>query len=102
MGVIKSIRTQEYELAKVQDNIINAVNRLFYDAAIINGNFVTAKLTTSDTAVSHGLRRALKGWIVVRKQGAGDVYESATTNPRPNDQLIFNAGAPVTVTLYFF
>lgn len=94
--------TEDYQLSKVQDNAVAAFDELKTIYQVLNGVFVTSSISTSDTPVNHTLKRNIVGWIVVRKNAAGDVWESATSNPRPADQIIFRSSSAVNVTLYIF
>jgi len=100
----KIVITDDYQLSKVQDAAVESFSGLPTQFPVINGNTVTATApaATTDFAVNHKLGRAIAGWIVVRKNANANVWESATANPRPTDQVIFQASAKANLTFYFF
>lgn len=60
-------------------------------------------------AIPHGLGRPYRGWIVVRKSAAADVYEAYKPNAPelrgdldPSRVVVLLASQPVTVTLWVF
>lgn len=102
MITFKKVRTEDFELSRIQDNIDETLRSLSVSSPIVGGVFVTATIGTADTPVNHTLGRAYLGWIVCDKSGVGDVYRSSTTNPRPKDQIILKSTASVTVKLLVF
>lgn len=59
-------------------------------------------ISTSDTTVSHGLGKAITGWVVVRKNANIVVYESSTTNSAPTASIILKASGSGTISVLFF
>lgn len=57
-------------------------------------------IATTDTNVVHGLGRDFRGWIIVRRDAAADVYEGTQINEAQYLTLI--ASSSVTVSLYVF
>lgn len=94
--------SDDYQLSRVQEFAAQEFNSLPTKFPVLNGQYVTASIATSDTSINHTLKRQITGWLVVRKDAQGDVWESSTVNPRPGDQIIFKASSAVNVTLYFF
>ena len=98
----KQINTSDQELGRVQDFTREAFANLQKDNQIMGGVYVTATIGTGDTAVTHGLKESLNGWIIVGRNASATIWESATTNPRPKDQIILQASASVRAKIYFF
>lgn len=98
-----SINTKDYELGKVQDLLAQFFRRLFVDVPILDGALIeNVAITSSDTIVPHGLRRAFRGYFIVGKNAAEHVFTSSTVNNRPQDQIILKASGAVTASLYVF
>lgn len=73
------------------------------DNAITQGIFLTnVQLLSGNNQLDHKLGHILRGWIITRKRGPGDVYDNQATNPFPNLTLTLNASANVMVDLYVF
>lgn len=102
----KIVITNDYQLSKVQDAAADAFDKLPTSFPILSSNIVKVASTSikanTDFSVQHGLARAPNGWIVVRKDAKADVWESGSSNPRPNEQFIYQASAPANLTFYFF
>ncbi len=69
----------------------------------------TIDLSISSRAVPHGLGRPYRGWIVVRKSAAADVYEAYKPGAHelrgdldPSKVVVLLASLPVTVSLWVF
>lgn len=100
---MKTLGVSNYELSRIQEFTKQSFDELPTKFPLLNGAFVEdVEITSSDTPINHKLSRNITGWAVVRKDAQGDVWESATVNPRPRDQVILKSSATVTVTLYFF
>ena len=95
---VKQIDPQNQNITQTQSNINTAIQQIA-NSAIINGVVVKgADLGTGDTIVSHKLGREPIGWIVIRKNEAGEVYESTTANPNRDKFLILKGSAATTNT----
>jgi hypothetical protein len=94
--------TSDPDTRRLQDATSDAFSQLQTANPILNGVFVEKVISTLDTEVSHGLQRTPMGFIVVNRDADANVWESATTNGRPQDKLILKATASVNVTLYVF
>lgn len=66
--------------------------RLIRNVALINGS----------TQVDHKLGRKLQGWMVIRKRGAAEIYDSQDSNSMPQLTLSLVSNADVSVDLYVF
>lgn len=100
---------------KVTEGVTAVLRKLFATVALLNGRLIdTVALASSgqvgplvlttgkDVAVQHSLGRPAKGYFVVKANGPGVVYQSASVNPLPNQQIILVASATVTVSLWVF
>lgn len=99
---MKKIDVKDFELSKVQDNAVEAFNRLKFDFQVLNGTFKQVTIGVLDTVVEHGLQRQVIGYIPVQLDANSVIYTSSTTNLRPKDQIILRASATVVTTLYIF
>jgi hypothetical protein len=99
---LRKINVDDFQLSKVQDNVDAAFSTLQRDNPFLNGVFVTATIQTFDTAVDHGLQRALNGYIIVGRNANAVIYTSTTNNLRPTDLILLKASATVTANIYFF
>lgn len=59
-------------------------------------------LASGATTVNHGLGRDLVGYLVILKNANVTIWDSQSTNQRPNLTLILNSSGTVTVSLYVF
>ena len=98
---MKRIRTDDVQLATMQDNVVDAF-RPVEACPLVTGRLIeSVSLSTTAADVAHGLGRRLRGWILVRTNGTATVYEpSASTLPERFVKL--QATANVVVTLWVF
>ena len=54
------------------------------------------------TYVDHKLNRTVTGWVIINKNGFGDVKQSSTANPIPTSSIILQSNATITVDILFF
>ncbi len=96
----QKIKSPTTDLNKVQTNIAlfseSLVNIPFLDGVLLED----LVLTTAEQKISHKLGRAYRGWILVRKNAAQDLYESSVTFP--NQFISLTATGTVTVSLWVF
>lgn len=77
------------------ERIVNNIG----NADILDGITILSKtINTTDTIVNHGLGRPVNGWIVVDKDGLGDVYKTASTK----NTITLKSSVQVTVDLYVY
>lgn len=104
MAQFKKIVTDNLELQKVQDEVARTFRELqakefasgvFVESVAIAGSSV-------DTVVNHGLGRRYRGFVPTKPNAAALIYESSTSNPRKELQIILKSSAAVTVDLYVF
>ena len=90
-------------LRKLFSTISILNGRLIETSAIANGQSAPLVLTAGkDNVVQHTLGRPAKGWFVVNANAAATVYQSKSTNPVPNQQILLVTSATVTVSLWVF
>lgn len=91
----RELNTYQTQLGKsLQPILSNPINEgiAITNVVLINGQ----------TSVNTGLNRPLQGWFITRVRAAATVYDSQDTNPSPNNTLILNSNAAVTVDLWVF
>lgn len=96
----KKSTTENPDVNKVQVNIAEFVTPLISNEMLDGRLIEDVALSTSETLVEHKLGRAYKGWIIVNKNAAQDVYVSSTTLTKR--YLALTAGGTVTVSLWVF
>ena len=96
----KSLNFRETILDRFQQNIATVFGALS-QVEPLNGRLIEdVALSTSETLVEHKLGRAYRGWIIVNKNAAQDVYVSSTTL---NERFLkLTAAGTVTVSLWVF
>jgi hypothetical protein len=99
---IPRVQSQDREINQLQNNIINGlapvISLPFVGGVILSG----VQLTAGQTTVQHGLNRNLIGWIVIGQNAQASVWDSQDSNKTPNQTLVLNASAQVTVNLFVF
>ncbi len=85
------IRTQNSELRQLQD----AAGAVFKDITgreVLDGRLIEDVVLTGTQTLSlaHGLGRRLVGWVIVRKNATGDVWDGQKTNSTPARTLVLN------------
>ncbi len=103
MAIFRRIISPDAYVQKLQDEL-EVTFRQLEQRDFISGVFVrsVAIATGQDNYVDHGLGRRFQGYTITRKDSAGDVYESDTTNLRPELQIILKSSATCVVNLYVF
>jgi hypothetical protein len=98
MKAVRKIAVKDFELQRVQDNIVSSLNVIaalpLSDGVLLEG----VDVATQETVINHGLGREARGYIVVRKSAAVDIYDAALSRFSVN--LV--ASAPVTISLWIF
>jgi hypothetical protein len=99
---IQKIYSADQDLMKVQDSVANAIEPLtkipLLEARIIKD----VSLTTSVTAVDHGLGREPLGFFVVDSIADVRVWRSATPSIAPAKLLMLVASSAAVVNLIVF
>lgn len=97
---IELIQTQDQDVNQLQINIKKVLTPLINNP-LLGGNVLQSTLATGDNKISHGLNRALQGWVIVDVNGITDVYRNQG-NFDPTKILVLNSSAAVSVSLYVF
>ena len=98
---VKQIDPQNESITQTQSNVNTAVKQIA-NSPIIDGVIVeNIDVGTGDTVVNHELGREPLGWIVVRKNEAGEVYESTTVN-KNRDKFLLLRGSTATTNTNFW
>jgi hypothetical protein len=99
-----SVNSDNPEVRVLDQRLLAIFNSIIKNPLLNSPTIVKSILLTSgvDTLVNHGLNRVVTGWIVIDKNGSGDVYQSTTTNTIPNASIILKSTATITVSILFF
>lgn len=94
----RQIQTKDFEISQVQTNTANTLNILI-KVPMNDGTLLEDQvITTSDTPLNHGLGRRPVGYLIVTKNAAEDVYQTAMTE----NFLTLKATGSVTVNVWVF
>lgn len=91
-----------YIVDSVQANVSKVIGQLANSGITDSVVVEDVSITTNDSVLNHGLGRAARGWIVIGKNAASDIFESGSENPSPNTILILKATANVTASFLIF
>jgi hypothetical protein len=94
----------DLEVQRMEDSLVQTFNSIEKNPLLGNVNVIKSIVLTSgtDTYVDHKLGRAVTGWIIINKNGFGDVKQSSTTNPIVKSSIILQSNATITVDILFF
>lgn len=94
--------TNDKNLVMMQNQWTSQLNPLL-DNALTQGIFLSnVQLFAGDNSIDHKLGHILRGWIITRKRGPGDIYDKQAANPMPSLRLNLNASVDVNVDVYVF
>lgn len=93
----RKIRATDAQLQSVQENIVEVVEQLCRQQ-ILDGVVVTADIGTTPTLVQHKLTRVPVGYIIISKNGPGDVFDSA----KDSVTITMQSSSAVRATLWVF
>lgn len=70
----------------------------------LNGGLIVKNVMIESTGsqVNHGLGRKPQGWFLVRKRGAGDVWDQQDTNTRPDLTLSLISSVTLKADIFIF
>ena len=95
---VKQIDPANRDITQTQSNVSSAVKQIA-NSPIIDGVIIKdINIGTTDTEVNHKLGREPLGWIVIRKNEAGEVFESTTVNKNRDKFLLLRGSAVTTNT----
>tara|TARA_R100000664_G_scaffold25460_1_gene35450 strand:- start:2505 stop:2828 length:324 start_codon:yes stop_codon:yes gene_type:complete len=98
---VKQIDPQNSNITQTQSNVNTALKQIA-NSAIIDGVLIkNIDVGTADTIVNHKLGREPLGWIVVRKNETGEIYESSTVNKNRDKVLILRGSTATTDTNFW-
>lgn len=96
--MFKKFNSESREATLIQQNVEQALRRLFKGSILDNAILEGVKLDTGENTVEHRLLRKIRGYIVIRVNAASDIYEI-----KSDDKTItLSASAPCTVSLLIF
>lgn len=99
MQEFKKIKTENEELGKLQDNLIEFFTNFKQSAQILDGVLLKdISLKSGANSISHKLNRQLTGYIVVKKNANVNVWDSGADTKLLNLQT----SAATTVSLWVF
>ena len=98
---VKQIDPNNRDVTQTQSNVNSAVKQIA-NSSIIDGVVIKGiDLGTGDTIVNHKLGRNPIGWIIVRKNEAGEIYESTTVNNNRDKFLLLRGSTATTDTNFW-
>lgn len=101
MGILKKINTDNKDLNQVQENVDKAIET-FNNNPLLMGRF-KENITLYNGVpyqVEHGLKRPVLGYIIIKKSGVADIYDSSSSIP--SKTIILTSNADVVISLYVF
>lgn len=103
MREFKKMITADEDLTKVQSNLQEYFRPITTNPTLDGVRVTGVSLSSSSVnAVNHTLGREPLGWILIRKKGAADVWDSQDSNALPTRTLALNCDADVEVDLWIF
>lgn len=94
--------SQSREMSAMQTAWASMLNPMI-ENPITQGLFLpNVELSMGANSIDHRLGHKVRGWIVVRKRSAADIYDMEASNTMPTLKLNLNASAAVSVDLYVF
>ena len=98
---VKQIDPENQSITQTQSNVNTAVRQIA-NSPIIDGVLIkNIDVGTTDTVVNHKLGREPLGWIIVRKNEAGEIYESTTVNNNRDKFLLLRGSTATTDTNFW-
>ena len=99
-----SVNSDNPEVRILDQRLLAIFNSIIKNPLLNTPTIVKTIVLTSgvDTYVNHGLNRAVTGWVIIDKNGFGDVIQSTTTNSIPKSSIILKSNATITISVLFF
>lgn len=99
----KKVKTNDYEMMRMQDEIYSAMNSVVNSPIIDNTLLQGINLSAGTTnIVDHKLGRAPLGYIAVMKSANANIWDSQQLNLTPALNLQLLTDLDCTVSLYIF
>jgi hypothetical protein len=92
------IRATNTDLQTVQDNLIGSIEQLIKQQILDGVLLESVAIGTTPTTVSHKLSRIPQGYIVVSKNGPGDIYDLQ----RDSKTITLQSTVAVTTKIWVF
>ena len=98
------VNPENPDVQRMENSLIATFNSIEKNPILGTVVIVKTVVLTSgtDTYVNHKLNRNVTGWIIINKNGFGDVKVSSTSNPIPTSSIILQSNATITVDILFF
>lgn len=94
--------SQSRELSSMQTTWASQINPVL-DNAITQGILLqNVDLVIGTNSIDHHLGHKVRGWIITRKRGPANIYDTDATNPLALLKLNLVSDAIVSVDLYVF
>lgn len=99
----KKVRTDTDIVRQVQDAIEiplkDISSRAILDGQILSGVELSSGV---DNIIDHKLQRKLVGWIIMRQSANANIWDLQNLNTRPQQSLVLQTSANVTVSIWVF
>lgn len=101
--MLPSFQSNDPSLGRLQNAWASALNPIV-DLPLLKGvQLKNVELTTGANIINHRLGRAPQGYILTRTQDAATtLYDTQSTNPRPELTLQLNSSATCRVDLWIY
>lgn len=101
LGKFKQIKSDDYELMRVQDNVNSALIPI-QNSQIIDGQVLKSisLKTGQPNIINHRLNRDIVGYIVIRKNADANVWDASSLTPSLT--ILFYTDLDCQVDLYVF
>jgi len=98
MKDFRKLQTSDYELQQTNNNIDEWTSQ-FSDSLLEGIEVLVSVSSSTSTPVAHGLGRKPRGYFIIRKTQAVDIWETK----EPTDLILeINSSATTSITLYIF
>lgn len=98
MKLLERIRTGDYNLEKIQQNLINFTGQ-FSKVQLLDGILLKGLVVNTSLQLSHKLGRIPQGYIIVSKNANANVWNDI---PFTKDFINLNSSGNVTIDMWVF
>ena len=100
---LKKVKLPDTPSSQFQNNVAEFANQLTNNP-ISSGRLIEdIELTFgSTTVVSHGLGRAIRGFMITYKNNSVEVWAEDTNQTVPSKTIVLSTSATATISLYVF